>query len=135
MLSPKRTKYKKSFRGRMKGVATRGNSLSFGEFGLKASEAAWLAANQLEAARKAVTHELKKGGRVWLRVFPDKPVTARPAARMGGGKGDVVKYVAVIKPGRIIIEIAGVSKEIMYRAFGRAKAKLPFKSRIVEREG
>src|SRR3989339_277629 len=108
MMQPKRTKYRKSFRGRRRGLALRGSTLSFGEFGLKAYETAWVSAAQIEAARRAVTHYLKRKGKVWIRVFPDKPVSARSAGqRMGGGKGDVDRYVAVITPGRIIFEVTG----------------------------
>jgi len=135
MLQPKRQKYRKSFRGRRRGVATRGASLSFGEFGLKSLGRGWLASRQIEAARKAITHELKKGGRMWIRVFPDKPVTSRPAGqRMGSGKGEIDRYVAVIIPGRILFEIAGTTKDIAERAFSRATNKLPFKTRVVSKE-
>jgi len=116
-------------------VATRGASLSFGEFGLKSLGRGWLASRQIEAARKAITHELKKGGRMWIRVFPDKPVTSRPAGqRMGSGKGEIDRYVAVIIPGRILFEIAGTTKDIAERAFSRATNKLPFKTRVVSKE-
>jgi len=135
MLEPKRRKYRKSFRGRMKGKAIRGSDLSFGEFGLKAMECAWMSSKQIEAGRRAITHSLKRGGRVWIRVFPHMPVTARPAGqRMGSGKGDIDRYVAVIKPGRIIYEIAGITKELAKDAFSKAGAKMPFKTRLVSRE-
>ena len=135
MLEPKRKKFRKCFRGRMKGKAYRGSELSFGDYGIKATGRGWLTGRQIEAARRAITHALKRGGKVWIRVFPDKPVTARPAGqRMGSGKGDVSHHVAVIKPGRVIFEVAGVDEEVVNEAFGRAMAKLPFKSKIVKRE-
>lgn len=135
MLQPKRTKFKKSFRGRRTGIAIRGSSIAFGEYGLKSLGEAWLSANQIEAARRATTHELKGNGRVWVRVFPDKPVTARAAGhRMGGGKGDVEKYVSVILPGRIILEVSAAPKDLVTSAFAKASDKLPFKTRMVSRE-
>lgn len=135
MLEPKRRKYRKSFRGRRKGKSYRGSSLAFGEFGLKALDCAWLSSKQIEAGRRAITHSLKRGGRVWIRVFPDKPVTSRPAGqRMGSGKGDIDRYVAVITPGRIIYEVAGISMELAKNAFAKAGAKMPFKTRIVSKE-
>ncbi|MEJ2347776.1 MAG: 50S ribosomal protein L16 [Patescibacteria group bacterium] len=135
MLEPKKRKYRKDFRGRMKGKSQRGSSLSFGEYGLKALGRAWVSARQIEAARRAITHTAKRGGKVWVRVFPDKPVTARPAGqRMGGGKGDTDRYVAVVTPGKILFEMAGVSEEIATEAFKRAGMKLPFKTKIVRRE-
>lgn len=113
----------------------RGTTLAFGEYGLKAVGRAWLSSAQIEAARRAITHTLKRGGKVWIRVFPDKPVTSRPAGqRMGGGKGDIDKYVAVIKPGRILFEVAGVSEDLVTQALERAGAKLPFKTKVVKRE-
>jgi large subunit ribosomal protein L16 len=135
MLQPKRRKYRKDFRGRRRGNATRGTSLAFGEFGLKAMGRAWMSAAQLEAARRTVTGDLKRKGRVWIRVFPDKPVTQRgPGQRMGGGKGEIDRYVAVILPGRVILEIAGVPFEAASQAFRKAAAKLPFKTKIVTKE-
>ena len=135
MLQPKRSKYRKSFRGRRTGVATRGTRLSFGEFGLKALGEAWLSAAQIEAARRAVTNSLKRKGRVWIRVFPDKPVTARAAGqRMGCGKGDIDRYVAVITPGKIIIEITGVSREVAFDSLKKAADKLPFKTKTMAKE-
>jgi large subunit ribosomal protein L16 len=135
MLEPKKKKYRKSFRGRMKGKAYRGSDLSFGEYGIKAEGRGWLTSRQIEAARRAITHTIKRGGKVWIRVFPDKPVTARPAGqRMGSGKGDVSHHVAVIKPGRVIFEVAGVDEELVHNAFNRAMAKLPFKSKIIKRD-
>lgn len=136
MLQPKRRKYPKDFRGRRRGVASRGASLAFGEYGLKSLGRGWLTAAQIEAARRSITHNLKKGGRVWTRVFPDKPVSARPAGkRMGGGKGDIARYVSVVTPGRIIFEVAGASKEYVLIAFDRASSKLPFKTKVIYKEG
>jgi large subunit ribosomal protein L16 len=135
MLQPKKRKYIKDFRGRRKGVAVRGSSLAFGEFGIKSLGRGWLSSAQIEAARKAITHCFKKGGRVWIRVFPDKPVTARPAGkRMGGGKGDIDRYVAVIKPGRILFEVAGAPEEIVKDAFLKAMSKIPMKTKLVRKE-
>jgi len=135
MLQPKKRKYRKDFRGRMKGKATRGATLAFGEYGIKALGRSWLSARQIEAARRAITHTLKRDGKVWIRVFPDKPVTARPAGqRMGGGKGDIDRYVCVVIPGRILFEVAGVDKELAMEAFKRAAAKLPFKTKVISRE-
>ena len=135
MLQPKRRKYAKDFRGRRQGVETRGSSLVFGEFGLKALETAWVKSMQIEAARRTIVHNLKKGGRVWTRIFPDKPVTARPAGkRMGGGKGDIACYVAVVKPGRILFEVVGADEEIVRSAFEKAAAKLPIKTIFIKKE-
>ncbi len=135
MLQPKRRKYRKDFRGRRAGTATRGVKLSFGEFGIKALGRAWLSAAQIEAARRSVTNSLKRKGKVWVRVFPDKPVTGRAAGqRMGGGKGDIDRYVAVVKPGMMILEIAGVTKETAFDAFNKAADKLPFKTRNISKE-
>ncbi|RLC32832.1 50S ribosomal protein L16 [Candidatus Woesebacteria bacterium] len=135
MLEPKKRKFRKDFRGRRKGKAFRGSSISFGEYGLKNLGVGWLSARQIEAARRAITHALKRGGKVWIRVFPDKPVSSRPAGqRMGGGKGDIDRYVAVVKPGRILFEVAGVPEELAVTAFKRAAAKLPFKVKFVRRE-
>jgi large subunit ribosomal protein L16 len=135
MLEPKRKKYRKQFRGKMKGKSHRGSTVSFGDFGLKALGRGWLSGRQIEAGRRAITHSLKRGGKVWIRVFPDKPVTARPAGqRMGQGKGDIDRHVAVITPGRIIYEIGGVSEELAKDAFKKAATKMPFKSKLVSRE-
>ncbi len=135
MLEPKRRKYRKEFRGRMKGKSQRGNSLAFGEWGIKAMGRGWLSSRQIEAARRAITHSIKRGGRVWIRVFPDKPVTSRPAGqRMGSGKGDIDRYVYVVKPGKIIFEVAGVEPELVKEALRKAGAKLPFKTKIVAKE-
>ena len=132
MLMPKRTKYRKQHRGRRKGKATSGNYLAFGEYGLKALEAHWITGNQIEAARLAITRYLKKGGKLWIRIFPDKPVTKKPAeTRMGKGKGNVDHWVAVVKPGRILFELAGVTEEQAREAFRKASFKLPIKTRFV----
>jgi large subunit ribosomal protein L16 len=134
LLAPSRYKYRKQHRGRMKGAAQRGNSLAFGEFGLQALEPCWLEARQIESARIALTRFMKRGGKVWIRVFPDKPITAKPAeTRMGSGKGAVDHYVAVIKPGRIIFEIGGVSQEVAKEAVRLASHKLPVATRFVTR--
>ena len=134
LLAPSRYKYRKQHRGRMKGAAQRGNSLAFGEFGLQALEPCWLEARQIESARIAHTRFMKRGGTVWIRVFPDKPITAKPAeTRMGSGKGAVDHYVAVIKPGRIIFEIGGVSEEVAREAVRLASHKLPVATRFVTR--
>jgi large subunit ribosomal protein L16 len=134
-MQPKRRKYIKDFRGRRKGVSSRGAQLSFGEFGLKAQEVAWVTGQQIEAARRAITHELRKGGRVWIRIFPDKPVSAKPAGkRMGGGKGDIAKYVVTVRPGRILFEVAGATEEIVKSAFAKAAVKLPIKTKFIKKE-
>ncbi|MFN2217484.1 MAG: 50S ribosomal protein L16 [Anaerolineae bacterium] len=135
MLLPKRTKYRKLHRGRMKGRAGRGNTLSFGEFGLQALEPCWMTSRQIEAARRAIVRHVKRGGKLWIRIFPDKPVTAKPAeTRMGGGKGAVDHWVAVVKPGRMIFEISGVSEEAAREAMRLASHKLPIKTRFVNRQ-
>ena len=135
MLQPKRRTYRKDFRGRRMGMATRGVEVSFGEYGLKALENAWLAAKQIEAARRAITHFVKKGGKVWVRVFPDKPVTGRPAGmRMGRCKGEIDRYVAVIRRGKVLFEVAGIPESVVTTAFARAGAKLPFKTRMVKKD-
>ena len=135
MLQPKKRKYRKEFRGKMRGKSTRGSTLAFGEFGVKAIGRGWLTSNQIEAGRRAITHTLKRGGKVWIRVFPDKPITKRPAGqRMGSGKGDVAGYVAVVKPGRILYEVAGVPKDIVRKAFEKVAAKMPMKVKVVSKE-
>lgn len=135
VLQPKRSKFRKMFRGKRRGVSTRGASLAFGEFGLKAITRGWVSAGQLEAARKTITHGLKKGGRIWLRVFPDKPVTARAAGhRMGGGKGEISKYVAVITPGKILFEVAGAQEEIVKEALAKAAGRLPVRTKMIKKE-
>lgn len=134
LMQPKRTKHRKTFRGKRGGVATRGNTLSFGTFGLKAMEAGWLSARQIEAARRAIAHFTKRGGRIWIRVFPDKPVTHHPAeSRMGSGKGDVEGYVAVVKPGSLIFEMGAVTKLIAEEALRLAAHKLPINTKFVEK--
>lgn len=135
MLLPKRVKYRKQQRGRMKGVATRGSRLAFGEYGLKAMEPAWVTSAQIEAARIALTRQVKRGGKIWIRIFPDKPVTKKPAeTRMGKGKGAVDHWVCVVKPGRILFEMEGVPRELAREAMRLAAAKLPMKTRFVTRE-
>ena len=135
MLMPKRTKYRKVMRGNMRGKAYRGSEISFGEYGLQAIEPAWITSRQIEAARRAITNYLKRGGKVWIRVFPDKPVTKKPAeTRMGSGKGNPEFWVAVVKPGRVMFEIAGVPEDRANEALRRAGMKFPMKSRILARE-
>jgi large subunit ribosomal protein L16 len=135
MLMPKRTKYRKAHRGRMRGMASRGSVLSFGDFGLQALEPCWMSSRQIEAARRAIVRRVKRGGKLWIRVFPDKPVTARAAeTRMGKGKGAVEYWVAVIKPGRMIFEIAGVPETDAREAMRLASHKLPIRTRFVGRE-
>lgn len=135
MLQPNKRKYRKEFRGRRRGVSLRGSTLSFGEFGIKATGRGWLASNQLEAGRRAITNALKRKGRVWIRVFPDKPITSRPAGqRMGSGKGDIDRYVAVVTPGRIIFEVAGVPEDVARLALKMATDKLPFSTKFVAKE-
>ena len=135
MLLPKRVKYRRVHRGRMKGKAMRGNFVSNGEFGLMATEPSWITSNQIEAARIAMTRYTKRGGKVWIKIFPDKPVTEKPAeTRMGSGKGSPEYWVAVVKPGRVMFEIAGVSEEIAREALRLAMHKLPVKCKIVKRE-
>ncbi|MBO0777785.1 MAG: 50S ribosomal protein L16 [Ktedonobacteraceae bacterium] len=134
LLAPSRTKYRRQHRGRMKGRAMRGASIAFGEYALQALEACWLEARQIESARIALTRFMKRGGKVWIRVFPDKPITAKPAeTRMGSGKGAVDHWVAVVKPGRIIFEIGGVSHEVAKEAARLAGHKLPIKTRFITR--
>lgn len=132
LLQPKRTKYRKSFKGKRSGVATRGSEIAFGQFGLKVQNAGWLTSRQIEAARRAMTNYTKRGGRIWIRVFPDKPVTKHPAeSRMGSGKGDVEGYVAVVKPGNLIFEMGAVSQEVAQEAMRLAAQKLPIKTKFV----
>ena len=135
MLMPKRVKRRKQFRGSMRGKALRGNKITYGEYGIVATEPAWITANQIEAARVAMTRYIKRGGKVWIKIFPDKPVTAQPAeTRMGKGKGNLDYWVAVVKPGRVMFEISGVSEEIAKEALRLAVHKLPIKCKIVSRE-
>lgn len=136
MLLPKRVKYRRVHRGRMTGKATRGNTIAYGEFGLQALEPAWITSNQIEAARIAMTRYIKRGGKVWIKIFPDKPVTEKPAeTRMGSGKGSPEYWVAVVKPGRVLFEIADVSEETAREALRLAAHKLPVKCKFVKREG
>ena len=135
MLMPKRVKYRRVHRGRMKGKATRGNFVAYGEFGLQATEPCWITSNQIEAARIAMTRYTKRGGPVWIKIFPDKPVSKKPAGtRMGSGKGAPEYWVAVVKPGRVMFEIAGVSEEQAREALRLASHKLPLKTKFVKRE-
>jgi large subunit ribosomal protein L16 len=134
MLSPKKVKYRKQQKGRMRGVSYRGSSVTFGEYGLQAVECGYITAQQIEAARIAVTRHVKRGGKIWIRIFPDKPFTKKPAeTRMGGGKGAPEGWLAVVRPGKIIYEMGGVSKELAEEAFRLAAHKLPFKTKIVSR--
>ena len=135
MLLPKRVKYRRVHRGRMKGTATRGNFVSNGDFGLQALEPAWITSNQIEAARIAMTRYTKRGGQVWIKIFPDKPITARPAdTRMGKGKGNVDYWVAVVKPGRVMFELGGVEEAVAREAMRLAANKLPIKCKFVTKE-
>ena len=134
MLMPKRTKYRKAHRGRMKGLAYRGSQLDFGDYGLQALEPCWLTARQIEAARVAITRTAKRGGKLWIRVFPDKPVTKKPPeTRMGKGKGSPDMWVAVVKPGRILYEMEGVAEDVAREAMRLAQHKLPFPTRFIKR--
>ena len=135
MLLPKRVKYRRVQRGRMTGKATRGNTITYGEFGLQATEPAWITSNQIEAARVAMTRYTKRGGQVWIKIFPDKPITEKPAeTRMGSGKGSPEYWVAVVKPGRVIFEIKGVAEADAREALRLAQHKLPLKTKIIARE-
>ena len=135
MLAPKRVKHRKTHKGRMRGKAHRGNRVSFGEFGLQATEASWITNRQIEAARVAMTRHIKRGGKVWIRIFPDKPITRKPAeTRMGKGKGNPEQWVAVVKPGRVMFELEGVPESVARRAMELAAAKLPIKTRFLVRE-
>ncbi len=135
MLMPKRVKYRRVQRGRMTGKATRGNKVTYGEFGLQAQEPAWITSNQIEAARVAMTRYTKRGGQVWIKIFPDKPVTQKPAeTRVGSGTGAPECWVAVLKPGRVLFEVGGVSEEVAREALRLASHKLPCKTKVVARE-
>lgn len=135
MLSPKRTKFRKQHRGRMRGVATRGSTINFGDFALQALEPSWITSRQIEASRRAMTRYIRRGGKIWIRVFPDKPVTMRPAeTRMGSGKGNPEYWVAVVKPGRILFEIAGVPETTAKEAMRLASFKLPIKTKFITRD-
>ena len=136
MLMPKRTKFRKMQKGRMKGTAWRGSSVSFGDFGLQATECGWITSRQIEATRVAITRKMKRMGKVWIRVYPDKSITLKPAeTRMGKGKGNPEYWVAVVKPGRVLFEINGVTEDLAKEAFRLGAAKLPFKTRLISREG
>ncbi|XLQ11199.1 MAG: 50S ribosomal protein L16 [cyanobacterium endosymbiont of Epithemia adnata isolate EadnSB Bon19] len=135
MLSPRRTKFRKQQRGRMRGMAYRGNTLNFGEYALQATEPCWITSRQIEAARRAMTRHIKRGGKIWIRIFPDKPVTMRPAeTRMGSGKGNPEYWVAVVKPGRIMFELSGVPESIAREAMRLADQKLPIKTKFITKE-
>ncbi len=135
MLLPKRVKYRRVHRGRMKGQADRGNTLTYGEYGLQALEPAWITSNQIEAARIAMTRYIKRGGQVWIKIFPDKPVTEKPAeTRMGSGKGSPEYWVSVVKPGRVMFEIGGVTEDLAREAMRLAAYKLPIKCKFVQKE-
>ena len=136
LLFPKRTKYRKTHRGRRRGKATRGAQIEFGEYGLKALERGWITNRQIEAARVAMTRKIKRGGKVWINIFPDKPYTKKPAeTRMGSGKGNLEGWVAVVKPGRVMFELAGVDEELAHDAMRLAGHKLPIKTRVVTKDG
>jgi len=136
MLSPKRIKYRKKQRGSIDGIATRGNTIAFGEYGLLALEPKWITNRQIEAARVAMTRHIKRGGKVWIRIFPDKPITKKPAeTRMGSGKGNPEAWVAVVKPGRVMFELSGVSEDLAREAMRVAGHKLPLRTKFVHREG
>ena len=135
MLMPKRTKYRRVHRGRLKGKAMRGNTLAYGDYGLVAAEGAWITSNQIEAARIAMTRYIRRGGQVWIKVFPDKPITEKPAeTRMGSGKGSVDHWVAVVKPGRVLFEMNGVAEEVAREAMRLAMHKLPIKCKFIAKE-
>ena len=135
MLAPKRVKHRKTHKGRMRGMASRGNKVSFGEYGLQSLEPGWITNRQIEAARVAMTRHIKRGGKVWIRIFPDKPITQKPAeTRMGKGKGNPEGWVAPVKPGRMMFELEGVPEDLAQRAMQLAAAKLPVKTRFVSRE-
>ena len=135
MLAPKRVKFRKTFKGRTRGIARRGHTVSFGEFGLMSLDPGWITNRQIEASRVAMSRAMKRGGKVWIRIFPDKPITKKPAeTRMGKGKGNPEGWVAVVKPGRVMFEVEGVSEEVARRAMQLAAAKLPVKTRFVKRE-
>ena len=136
MLAPKRVKYRKQMKGRMNGKATRGNTVAFGEYGLMTVEPGWISNRQIEAARVAMTRHIKRGGKVWIRIFPDKPITKKPLeVRMGKGKGNPEGWVAVVKPGRVMFELEGVTEEIAKEAMKLAAAKLPVRTQFVSRDG
>ncbi len=135
MLVPRRVKYRKQMRGTMKGTAHAGTTITFGEYGLQSEETSWVSSRQIEAARRAITNFTQRGGRLWIKIFPDKPITKKPPeVRMGSGKGDVHEYVAVVKPGRVMFEMGGISKAIAQEALRLAAHKLPVKTKFIERK-
>jgi len=135
MLAPKRIKFRKTFKGRTKGIASRGNTVAFVEFGLMILEPGWVTNRQIEASRVAMTREMKRGGKVWIRIFPDKPITKKPAeTRMGKGKGNPEGWVAVVKPGRVLFEVEGISEDLAKKALALASAKLPVRTRFITRQ-
>jgi large subunit ribosomal protein L16 len=134
-MAPKRIKFRKTFKGKTNGIATRGNTVAFGEWGVVSLEPGWVTARQIEAARVAMTREMKRGGKVWIRIFPDKPITKKPAeTRMGKGKGNPEGWVAVVKPGRVLFEVDGIEESLARKALALAEAKLPVKTRVIRRE-
>lgn len=136
MLVPRRVKYRKQMRGTMKGDAYRGTTVSFGDFGIITEESGWISSRQIESARRAITHYTQRGGRIWIRIFPDKPISKKPPeVRMGGGKGDIEEHVAPVLPGRVLFEMGGVTQEVAQEALRRASHKLPIKTRFVTRKG
>jgi large subunit ribosomal protein L16 len=135
MMAPKRIKFRKTFKGKTNGIATRGNTVAFGEWGVVSLEPGWVTARQIEAARVAMTREMKRGGKVWIRIFPDKPITKKPAeTRMGKGKGNPEGWVCVVKPGRVLFEVDGIEEALARKALALAEAKLPVKTRVIRRE-
>jgi len=135
MLAPKRAKHRKSFRGSRRGLSIRGSTVAFGEYGLKALTEGWVTSRQIEAARRALTHYTKRGGRIWIRIFPDKPITKKPPeTRMGSGKGDVYEYVAVVRPGRVLFEMGGITLDEAKESLRLASAKLPVRTRFITKE-
>ncbi|MEK7182750.1 MAG: 50S ribosomal protein L16 [Patescibacteria group bacterium] len=135
MLQPRKQKYRKQFRGTMKGKESRGTVLAFGEYGLKSTSNSWVTAAQIEAARRAIAHVTRREGKIWIRVFPDKPITAKSAGvRMGGGKGDIKAYVAVVRAGRVLFEVAGIERELAMTALRMAAQKLPVEAKIIQRK-
>ncbi len=135
MLAPKRAKHRKSFRGKRRGISLRGSELAYGEYGLRAVSSGWLSSRQIEAGRRALTHSIRRGGRIWIKVFPDKPITKKPPeTRMGSGKGDVYEYVAVVRPGRILFEMSGVSLDAAKEAMRLAGAKMPVRTKFIVKE-
>jgi large subunit ribosomal protein L16 len=135
MLAPKRAKHRKAFRGKRRGISVRGSELTYGEYGLRAMSSGWLSSRQIEAGRRALTHSIRRGGRIWIKVFPDKPITKKPPeTRMGSGKGDVYEYVAVVRPGRILFEMSGVNVDAAKEAMRLAGAKMPVRTKFIVKE-